>query len=330
MSAKHTRVQSWIVRSSSLLAGLVLTASASATTLLEFDFRQPATGTTVAAVAATDSAVGQLLDTAGNGTGTYATINTGSAVGPGVSDSLAWGSLVVPRTGSSNDKNGLMTMDTGPVGSPNNRWRDYFNGVGVGTFGTGTVLVAYKPNYSGYFKGEGPNGRFTLVNSPALYGGTAFRLGTMDDNVNGNRLMVHFGAGAQYLLTEPINWNASSWYVIAASWSVGNPVRLFVQEIGQSSPLAYLESTFSLADPSGYFEAMYANPLFLGVAGEPVQYNATARGENMNGQMAYFLMTDDYLTSQSGFGQLYASLVPEPSSLLLLTIGAAALLKRRA
>lgn len=304
-----------------LLSVSVLAATASAATLLEFNFNSTASGSDVTASATK----------AGNVSNT-ATLNGTAAVVTGAITSLPGGSsnfisgvsngyLSIPRANSS-DTSGIVMKDTDAGSGNNAEYRDYVSGTtGYSTsyFGTSTILFVYQPNNASM--GTARHALFS-ANANGTTNSGIFLYTTTD-----NKIQLELGQGDRLKGSVSIaapTWDTSKWYVIAASWTSADNITLFWQELTSDSSTGtnhYAESATAVADGSDI-----TTTFAIGVR----KKQDGSLLENAEGKIAYFQWTDQYTSSETQFDNLVNSLyaVPELSSLGLLSASSLLILRR--
>ncbi len=275
------------------------TSSLQAATYLELDFQNVGSGQTTAVQSAGTSQF-ELLNNASIGT---------AASGPTVPiSSINTGMLSVPRANDA-DTSGLKSFDTGTT---NNRYRDFVDS--SSNLGTTTLTMIYRPNFDGAAAGN------NYLFAHRVYGNS--RSVNVAVQSNGVFLRVAGNTVITTSLADSATWDSDSWYMISASWSVGNTAHVYVREIADGSSGSSNTST-DLTPTTDNFSW----PIFIGQATSV----SDPTGESANGDFAYLLWNDDYTTSTAGFDAIYDGLttVPEPGSLALLTIGAVMIAGRK-
>lgn len=266
----------YLLRSLILSAVLLPTVWSSAETLLEFDF-QNVEGTETKASQHTQesSNVGELI----NG----AEIDTGpTGIEKGIPQILS-GSLIIDRQ----MKGGSLGMkSTAGAGANNNAcFGDYTRGAG---FGTGTILMVFKPNFG---KAGGGNTLFCTNVVSTQAGFFAIRM-------QGKKISLFMGAkeGATSAQIELPEWKPDQWYLIATSWRESASPTIYARALGESGGL------FGAGDKPVLAAKNFRNGIRIGNGHSVKEPEPTAM---MDGRMAYFLWTDEFAESQAAYDSLY-------------------------
>lgn len=296
-------------------AVLSLAMGAQAAVILEFDFQnhdainQQVTASTVKAGA---SGTAQLLDSVGDTTGTYPTVNTGANTGLStlaVVAAVKSGSMEVSDEVLGDDDQ--RSMHTSGSGST-------YSAYAGTSFGSATIEFVYRPN--------APLAGVRDTFFGHRIADTSRQIWFYRDGVN---LALRVGNNYDTTLAAP-TWDADTWYYVAASWNVNDEATIYWRRLTNSG------GTLLDPDAAGTI-GINAGTLTDGTPGISAirigaRLNAwnTTGGENMDGELAYFRWTDEYQDSSGDYDTTFNSLViPEPGSLGLVALAGAALLALR-
>jgi len=311
-----------------LVAAMTISSPASATLSLEFDFN-------------TDENA-SFAGPGVNGTATLgggATINTGTAVGPG-NDKF----LVTP-----NLANGFMTINNrnGDNLTTGARFSEAFGAPG-NNFGQGTFITVIRPNFSPTTQRQ-----WFFTHTQA---GTANYIGLLSQGglqgAGGRNTENSFG------LTEPDSsnfpWDPNEWFFVGMSWQqssgtdgsapptpLGDPVglpdgqlRLYARQITDNGDLSLSSPiTFDSDDLVRLWHTRFAtdqvnSPLTLG---NRRGFGGGELSEGGLGDYALFQFHDqrfDLADFDNAFNSLFVQ-VPEPSSGLLMSVALLGIARRR-
>jgi hypothetical protein len=305
---------------------LWLAPQAGAAVNLGYDFPTPGTTSTAGAARAGASVTGTLH----NG----ATVSSGTAVNSSqVRSTIREGYLDIPRVISSvsDPSRGMYMSDSdGNVLTNDNSWEDY---TGVQSFGTGTVEVVFKPNFSGA-QGSGVTHTFFSHRVGDVRTTVAFRQ-------DGGVIEGRFGdTGASGLVSTPFtNWESDSWYYMALSWSVGSATQMYIREVLDATDgvdpagAGTLVTGTVVTDPTSQLVRFANSDSAIGIGVSMSNVGGLPATANLDGQMAYFRWTDTYTNTANNFNALFITVVPEPSTgavVLALCVFAARRIRRQA
>lgn len=280
---------------------LTATHRLSAALVLEYDFRTAQTGP--------NSALNQASVAANGGSPDAdliqgATINdTATALGAGYDARVATGYLSVRPVPAAGDQ-ALGTANK--LSSTDHLMKQY---MGEDTFSTGSVVVVFKPQFSGLdqnrrtFFWHGSNN--TSNNLLWLFN---------NDDLQGPSLRRNQG---DMVSLPNVSWDVNTWYFLAASWKANDETDaenvMYLRALNPlGTALTSIQDTI-LADGSVSMD----QPIYLG--------RRSDSGEDSgNSDMALFQLYNNALTIGE-FNSLYneLALIPEPASAHLLLIGIA-------
>lgn len=274
--------------------------------VLEYDFRTPQTNATSALNQATVAANGGSPDA---DLIQGATINdAATALGAGYDARVATGYLSVrPVTGSGDQALGTANK----LSSTDHLMKQY---MGEDTFSTGSVVMVFKPQFSGL----DANRRTFFWHGNSNSSNNLLWLFNNDD-INGPALQRNSGI----LVSLPsVAWDDNSWYFLAASWKANDETdaenAMYLRPLNPlGTALTSIEDTILVDGLASMDQSIYLGR------------RADSGEDSGNSDMALFQLYNNAMTL-SDFNNLYneLALIPEPASMHLLLIGIAVLGRR--
>ena len=187
--------------------------------------------------------------------------------------------------------------------------------------GSGAMYGIYKPNFNGTTaRNTIFSHRVQNANQLWLFAGES---GNHASFYTGGDRFVNLSSASGF------SWDSSKWYMTGASWedtpngsNVDRQLNIYVRELSESLTTAYTNS----ATYTNFSQGLLAGAEFY------VGRRSNSASEGARGDMSLFRLYDEFFTF-ADFDLAYNSLfyvpVPEPSSGLLMSLGACVFLARR-
>lgn len=266
--------------------------------VVEWDFRTDANLSQATSGAST---VGTLYGSAA--------VNTGANTGldqPSYGDVIRSGSMTVPNNNTS--AQGVSTT------GGNGEWRDY---MGTSTFGAGTAYIVFKPNFT-YTTGGGLSNSAMLWSSVTYNSTQAINL---QFTVEGD-LVIKTDKTVQATIPQSaFSLDNDTWYFVAGSWEEGEVPTVYLRAITGSDTTAHFNASIDVTSTTN------------GPDNQPISvgYSTTFGSDYMvgAGDYALFRIEDSYTSDETSYDALYQSLIPEPSSMVIMGLTGLLLFKRR-
>src|ERR1051326_744879 len=233
------------------------------------------------------------------GTSPAPTITNGS---PGLTSGFALNGMP-PR--------GALDVPGSTNGLAYSRVDNYFTGIGNGlSVGSNTFRLLYKPDYSGV---QGIfAARANIFGAGPLASGDSFEL-YHSDNLQGPTFLMSI-ANVQYFATlSGFNYNSSTWYYMAGSFD-NQGLNFYVQAMTNGSVASFQSVSFGGPKTwdTGFLDSL---PLYVGIRPSTVS-------EGANGDIDDVKVFRNEKWGANDFNFDYAVIIPEGSTVALLTAGA--------
>jgi len=234
-----------------------------------------------------------------------ASVNTGTALGPGFAPTVADGYVALQPNGdiyADPDDSGMISENTTPT---DHLWPAF---MGENRFNHGSVAVVIRPSFDGI---EEARHTFFWMGNNNTSSNLLWLLN--DDDQGGPALRT----GNTILASlDDFSWDSDTWYLLAASWrdsaEAGGAINtLYIRPLSPAGVATSISSSINALDGGANVDQY----LSLGRRADSLEESASS-------DMALFQLYNNYL-SVDDFNSLHASLVPEPGSLTLCAIGLA-------